>query len=98
MGIKQIETQLFIDFLIEKGFIYERHKSSHYTFDNPPGKPQLDRPLIVRIKHKEIPILHIHTNLTTASISHKEFADWLSTPKKKLKAEKQKIKEVEKKK
>jgi hypothetical protein len=52
MGIKQIETDLFIDFLISLGLVYERHKSSHYTFDNPPGQPQLDRPLIVRIKHK----------------------------------------------
>ncbi|MDR3695211.1 hypothetical protein [Mucilaginibacter sp.] len=85
MGIKQIETDLFIEFLISLGLVYERHKSSHYTFDNPPGKPQLDRPLIVRIKHKEIPILHIHTNLQTLGISHKEFEDWLKLPKKKRK-------------
>jgi len=87
-GIRQIETELFIEFLKSKGLIYKRHEPSHYTFDNPPDKPQFDRPLIVRLKHKEIPILHIHTNLTTAGISHQEFADWLAKPKKKLKAEK----------
>lgn len=88
MGISQIETKLFIEFLVWKGFVYERHESSHYAFNNPPDKPQLDRPLIVRTKHKEIPMLHIHTNLTTAGISHQEFSDWLKKPKKKLKKEK----------
>jgi len=83
MGIKQIETELFIEYLKSLGLRYERHKSSHYVFDWPEDKPQLDRPLIVRIKHKEIPILHIHTNLATLGISHKEFEKWLKTPKKK---------------
>jgi hypothetical protein len=85
MGIKQIETELFIEFLKSLGMVYERHKSSHYTFDNPPGKPQLNRPLIVRINYKEIPILHIHTNLTTLGLTHKDFEAWLKSPRKKRK-------------
>lgn len=82
MGIKQIETELFIEYLISLGLVYERHKASHYVFDNPEGKPKLDRPLIVRTKHKEIPILHIHTNLKTLGISHKDFEEWLKQPAK----------------
>lgn len=81
MGIRQIETKLFIEFLESIGMVYERHESSHYVFNNPPGKPQLDRPLIVRTKHREIPVLHIHTNLTSAGISHQTFSDWLNKPK-----------------
>lgn len=96
MGIRQIETKLFIEFLESIGMVYERHESSHYVFNNPPEKPQLDRPLIIRTKHKEIPILHIHTNLTSAGISREEFSDWLKKPKKIRKKDKSKpdLKEI----
>ncbi|MGI4750705.1 MAG: hypothetical protein ACRYFB_08730 [Janthinobacterium lividum] len=90
MGIRQIETKLFIEFLESIGMVCERHESSHYVFNNPPDKPQLDRPLIVRIKHKEIPLLHIHTNLASAGIPHEEFSQWLKKPKKTRKREKTK--------
>jgi len=85
MGIKQIETALFIEYLQSLGLVCIRNESSHFVFDNPPDKPQLERPIIVRTKHKEIPVLHIHTNLATLGVSHKEFEKWLKLPKKKRK-------------
>jgi len=85
MGIRPIETDLFIEYLKSLGLICIRNESSHYAFDYPPDKPQLDRPIIVRVNKKEIPLLHIHTNLKTLGISHKEFESWLKLPKKKRK-------------
>lgn len=85
MGIRQIETELFVKFLIHKGLKCNRNRSSHHCFDWPDGQTKLDRPLIVRVNKKEIPLLHIHTNLTTLGISHKEFSDWLKLPKSKRK-------------
>jgi hypothetical protein len=85
MGIRPIETNLFIKYLESLGLICIRHESSHYTFDYPPDKQQLDRPIIVRVNKKEIPLLHIHINLKTLGVSHKEFEDWLKLPKKKRK-------------
>lgn len=74
MGISQVETKLFIEFLVWKGFVYERHESSHYAFNNPPDKPQLDRPLIVRTKHKEIPMLsHTHQSYNGWNIPSRIF-------------------------
>jgi len=50
MGIKPVETDLFIEYLNHLGLICIRHESSHYAFDYPPDKPQLDRPIVVRVK------------------------------------------------
>lgn len=85
MGIKQIETALFIEYLKSLELVCIRNEASHYVFDYPPGKTQLDRPIIVRVNHKEIPVLHIHTNLATLGKSHKDFEKWLKLPKKKRK-------------
>lgn len=91
MGIKPVDTDKFVAYLKSLGLVYIRTESSHDLFDYPDGKAKLDRPVSIRInKDKQIPILHIHTNLSTIGKTHKNFEDWLKKPKKKLKADKTK--------
>ncbi len=85
MGIKPIATELFVEYLKSLGLVCIRNESSHFVFDYPSGRRQLDRPIIVRVKEKDIPLLHIHTNLRTLGVSHKDFENWLKLPKKKRK-------------
>ena len=75
MGIKPVPTKIFIRFLKSLGIIYVRTHASHDIFDNP--KKPLPRPVVIRMKNKEIPLLHIHTTLETIGVSKKEFEDWL---------------------
>jgi hypothetical protein len=83
--MKPVDIDKFIEYLKLLGLVCTRHESSHYVFDYPDGQVKLDMPLIVRInKDKQIPLLHLHTNLTTHGKSHKDFEGWLRAPKKKL--------------
>ena len=75
MGIKPIPTKIFIPFLKSRGIIYIRTHASHDIFDNL-GNP-LSRPVVIRTKFKDMPLLHIHTTLETIGISKKEFEEWL---------------------
>ena len=83
MGIKQIPTSVFLEFLKSCGLVYKRTKASHFAYDYPDGhyKGKLPRPLIVRTNQKEIPLIHIHTNLLTLEISKSEFETWLKNSK-----------------
>lgn len=70
MGIKQISTRKFIAWLESIGLEYERTKASHDRYNYLKGHPKrLIRTITIRSKYKEIPILHIHTNLKTLGIS-----------------------------
>ena len=75
MGIKPVPTKTFIKFLKSLGIIYLRTHASHDIFDNP--KKPLPRPVVIRMKYKDIPLLHIHTTLENIGVSKKEFEDWL---------------------
>ncbi len=75
MGIKQIPTKKFIKFLKSLGLVYIRTEASHDVYDHP--KNPLNRPVIVRTKNKDIPVLHIHTNLKTIGIDKSVFEEWL---------------------
>jgi predicted RNA binding protein YcfA (HicA-like mRNA interferase family) len=75
MGIKPIPTRKFLKFLKTKGIVYIRTQASHDIYDNP-QKPLL-RPVVIRTKYKEIPLLHIHTSLENIGVSKKEFEEWL---------------------
>ena len=79
MGIKQIPTAIFLEFLKTLGLVYKRTKASHFVYDYPDDhvKGKLQRPLIVRTNQKDIPLTHIHTNLATLNISKVEFETWL---------------------
>ncbi len=73
MGIKPIPTKKFLKYLKSLGLIKIRTESSHDSFNFREGMPQLSRPIIVRTKDKDIPILHIHKNLETLGVSHAQF-------------------------
>lgn len=75
MGIKPVPTKVFIQFLKSPGILYVKTHASHDIFDNP--KKPLPRPVVIRMKHKDIPLLHIHTALENSGVSKKEFEDWL---------------------
>ena len=75
MGIKPVSTKKFLRFLKSKGVVYIRSESSHDIYDNP--QHPLLRPVVVRTKYKEIPLLHIHTSLENLGISKKEFEEWM---------------------
>jgi hypothetical protein len=75
MGIKAIPTKDFILFLESKGLVYRGTKASHDKYDRI-DKP-LKRPVIIRSNYKEIPLLHIHTNLKTLGVSKEEFNEFL---------------------
>ncbi len=76
MGIKQISTKRFIAWLESIGLVYERTKASHDHYNYPKGHPKrLTRTITLRSKYKEIPILHIHTNLKTLNISKDIFEE-----------------------
>lgn len=83
MGVKQIPTNIFIEFLTSLGLVYKRTKASHFSYNYPDKHPagKLRRPLIVRTNQKEIPLIHIHTNLITLKISKGEFEIWLKNRK-----------------
>lgn len=82
MGLKQIPTKIFLLYLTEVlGLVCIRNEgTSHFVFDYPPGhvKGKLPRPLIVWVKEKEIPLMHIHTNLRTIDPlkGKKVFEEW----------------------
>lgn len=82
MGIKQIPTPVFLEFLTSPGLIYKRTKASHFAYDYPDGhvKGRLPRQLIVRTNKKEIPLMPIHSNLVTLKVSKAEFEYWLRKP------------------
>ena len=75
MGIKPIPIKIFIQFLKSRGIIYVRTHASHDIFDNPQNP--LQRPVVIRMKYKDIPLLHIHTTLENFNVSKKEFENWL---------------------
>jgi hypothetical protein len=71
MGFKPIPTKKFKKYLKSKGLKHLRDKGDHEIWDNP------DEPLIRPVTFigcdKEIPSLHIKTNLETLGISYDEF-------------------------
>lgn len=79
MGIKQIPLKQFIAWLESRGLVLQKSNSknsSHVSYNFPKGDPRrLTRPITVRPKYKEIPLLHIHTNLQTLGVSKPEFEE-----------------------
>jgi hypothetical protein len=76
MGIKQIPVTRFLKWLEGLGLIEVGHSSSHWFYNYPEKSPKrLTRNVSVRKKYKDIPILHIHTNLKTLGISKAQFEE-----------------------
>jgi predicted RNA binding protein YcfA (HicA-like mRNA interferase family) len=73
MGAKPIPRSTFEKFLQKEGLIRVRTKGSHDIYEYAdPGK-KLSRPITVKNNLKDVPMLHIHTNLGTLGISKKDF-------------------------
>ncbi len=78
MGVKQVPLKLFLTYLKYLGLEQCGTNGSHSKFNFPRNHPngQLSRPIIVRLNYKDIPILHISTNLETLGKSKKDFEEW----------------------
>ena len=88
MGVKQIPTKLFLQYLKYLGLVFVRKdRWNHDLYDYPDGHTEgkLLRSVAVRTNYKDIPITHIHTNLIAAGKTKEEFEIWLKSPKKKTK-------------
>ena len=75
MGIKVVPAKKFVCWLQSRGLIHIRTDSSHEHYNYPERDPRrLTRNVVVRPKKdKDIPLLHIHTNLRTLGISKSDF-------------------------
>jgi len=90
MGLKQIQTKVFLQYLKYLGLVFVRKDGwNHDLYDYPDGHPngKLLRMVAVRTNYKEIPILHIHTNLMAIGKDKEDFEAWLKAPKKSKKVE-----------
>jgi hypothetical protein len=86
MGIKQIPTKVFIKYLEYLGLVFIRKDQwNHDLYDYPEGhsKGKLLRSVAIRSNYKDIPVLHIHTNLIAAGSTKTDFEEWLKNPRKK---------------
>jgi len=92
MGIKQVPTDLFIEYLKFLGLVFiKKDHWNHDQYDYPEGHPQHGKLLrcpAVRSNYKDIPRDHIHTNLICVGKSKSDFEDWLKLPKGKRKKSK----------
>ena len=88
MGVKQVPTKIFLQYLKYLGLVFIRKDAwNHDLYDYPDGHPngKLLRAVAVRTNYKEIPRDHIHTNLIAAGKTKEDFEEWLKNPKKKKK-------------
>ena len=67
--MKAIPTKFFRKFLKSAGCHKDRNEGGHEIWD----REGLLRPIVFRANEKEIPLLHIHTNLQDLGVSHKDF-------------------------
>ena len=71
--MKPVPTRKFIKFLKSIGLEYKRTKGDHDIWDKIEGS--LPRPVTFIGREKEIPPMHIITNLKTLNIDQKEFLE-----------------------
>lgn len=68
--MKSIPYQHYVALLKILGLVHIRTEASHQIWDFPSGSDRtLLRPVTIRDKDKDIPMLHMHTNLTTLELS-----------------------------
>lgn len=71
MGIKSVPVKLFREFLKHIGCEHVRTKGGHELWYKKDGS--LLRPITIQTHVKDVPVIHIHTNLKTLGMSHNEF-------------------------
>lgn len=57
------------------GFIVKRKKGDHIVM----VKEGIKRPVVIKSSPKEVPIIHIRTNMTTAGMSRQEYFELLDS-------------------
>ncbi len=68
--LRSVKRKTFVKFLIYIGCFYKRTKGDHDVYD----RSGLKRPIIIT-NSKDVPELHIRTNLRALGISIEEFLD-----------------------
>lgn len=71
MAHKPIPTNKYIAWLKSRNIVFQRSKGSHHIYNLIDGS--LERPIVIRPAEKEIPAMHIKTNLNTLGIDYKTF-------------------------
>ena len=68
--MKPISFRRYVAVLQALGLVLVRTRGSHQVWDFPPGSGRaLLRPIIIRDKDKEIPVIHVQSNLLTLRLS-----------------------------
>jgi len=70
---RPIKTKCWENFLISIGCKFKRNKGSHHIW----GCPNCMRPIVFWGNKKDIPALHIQTDLKTLGIERKYFLSWV---------------------
>ncbi len=70
---RPVDTKHWVAFLLAHGCKYKRTKSSHDHYKC----PNCFRTITHREKDKEIPPLHLKTNLTTMGLSLQYLYEWI---------------------
>ncbi len=70
-----VPRKVFIKFLASLGIVHIRNKGGHAVYDNP-EKP-LKRPVILQNRGKNIPRMHIQSNLQSIGVDTKVFLEFL---------------------
>ena len=73
MSHRPVKISLWVRFLESKGCKYVSTKASHDKYKC----PGCTRSIIHRENDKDIPALHIHTNLKSMGIDKNEFWKWI---------------------
>ena len=71
--ITPIHYEKLIKIFELEGFTISRKRGDHIAMT----KPGIKRPLIIKSSPKEVPILHIKTNMRTAEISRERYFESL---------------------
>ena len=69
---KPVKTKLFIRFLKSRGLVLHRTEGDHEIWDMESG-PKLSRPVVFISCEKEVPPMHLSTNLRTLGMTYNDF-------------------------
>ena len=76
MGLRTVPIKTYKQFLKSQRLEFKRMGKCHELWDLP--DESLSRPVTIRCKGKEVPLLHIHTNCITMGLTLKDFKNWLN--------------------
>lgn len=71
--ITPIHYRKLVKVFESEGFTVKRQKGDHLILT----KPQVKRPVVIKRSPREVPVIHILTNLQTAGISRERYFELL---------------------